>query len=576
MRRSFALIILLLAMFPALALQGSVPEVCDQVHEVRIGKSGEWASFDRLLHDSMVVINADEIELSVRTLDEQGNVVESKNVPIHIRQSVFLTWPAFLAYSVLAIILITMLAYRRQYRFAREKHRLETIIRDRNEKLVAQKERAEQLAAKLSPVKAASKSEKPKARSQAEKFERVSVLFADIQDFTKQTEGIDPEALLDELDQFYLHFDDVIDRYRIEKIKTIGDAYMCAGGLPIRNRTNPIDVIFAALEMQKYLRGLKEKSKDKNYSYWNMRIGIHTGPVVAEITGRKKISYDIWGDTVNIASRMESSSEPNQITISASTYELVKEFFDCEPNGELPVKYKGSIGMYKVIGLKEKFRAEGSELAPNEQFNTKFALIQYDDLEELILKKLDEGLPENLYYHNMKHTVDVTTQVELIGRSEEIPDEEMLLIKTAALFHDMGFLVSYQDHEKTGIKMARDILPKYKYSSEQIDIIADLIWATKLPPNPSNKLEEIMCDADLDYLGRSDFIPVSNNLFKELSERGILNDIDEWNKMQLKFLESHHYFTETARMLRDKNKAKQLEKIRQIVEDAENKNTDQA
>jgi hypothetical protein len=145
----------------------------------------------------------------------------------------------------------------------------------------------------------------------------------------------------------------------------------------------------------------------------------------------------------------------------------------------------------------------------------------------------------------------------------------MLLLKTAALFHDMGFLVSYQDHEKTGIKMARDILPKYNYSGDQIEKIAELIWVTKLPPKPQNLLEEIMCDADLDYLGRSDFIPVSNNLFKELSDRGILNDIDEWNKMQLKFLESHHYFTATARKLRDKNKATQLEKIRKIVEDAE-------
>jgi predicted metal-dependent HD superfamily phosphohydrolase len=134
------------------------------------------------------------------------------------------------------------------------------------------------------------------------------------------------------------------------------------------------------------------------------------------------------------------------------------------------------------------------------------------------------------------------------------------------LFHDTGFLIDYQDHEEQSIKMAREILPLYKYTEEQIQIIARLIYATKLPPNPQNKLEEIMCDADLDYLGRKEFVVVSQDLYKELFERGVIRSVEEWNKMQVRFIENHQYFTKTARNLRRVNKLKQLEAIRNWVE----------
>jgi predicted metal-dependent HD superfamily phosphohydrolase len=204
-------------------------------------------------------------------------------------------------------------------------------------------------------------------------------------------------------------------------------------------------------------------------------------------------------------------------------------------------------------------------LIPNDYFLTSFQILRYDDLEEAILTKMENELPKNLYYHNLKHTIDVITEVEIIGRKEGITEAEMLIIKTAALFHDTGFILSYTDHEEFSVKLARHILPQYKYSEDQIDQVANLIMQTKHPSQPENLLEMIICDADLDYLGRTDFIPVSGNLYRELKEYGKIKSIDEWNRLQIKFIENHQYFTKTARSMRNVNKNKQLEKLRELI-----------
>ena len=152
---------------------------------------------------------------------------------------------------------------------------------------------------------------------------------------------------------------------------------------------------------------------------------------------------------------------------------------------------------------------------PNDSFRIKFGLIQFTDLQEVILDKLEKELPGHLYYHNVKHTVDVVTEVELIGWAEGCTDEEILMLKTAGLFHDAGHTVAYDDHEYRGAIIAREFLPEYGYTAEQIDRICAMIMVTKLPPRPANLLEDIICDSDLDYLGRSDFIPVSNTFYQE-------------------------------------------------------------
>ena len=337
---------------------------------------------------------------------------------------------------------------------------------------------------------------------------------------------------------------------------------MCAGGIPVKNITNPIEVVMAALKMQQYLEKVRKRSGN---DIWDLKIGIHTGPVTAEITGKKKVSYDIKGDTVNIASRMESSGEVGKILISVMTYELVKEFFVCEYYGKLPVKYKGDLEMFSVKGLKPEFCQDGDPFTANARFDTRFKLIQFTDIQEIILDKLEKELPLYLYYHNVKHTVDVVTEVELIGWAEGCSDEEVLLLKTAGLFHDAGHTIGYDGHEALGCQLAREFLPQYGYSEEHIGKICDIIMATQMPPEPSSLLEKIICDADLDYLGRSDMIPVSNTLFKELKEQEKIGSFNDWNKLQLKFISGHQYFTKTARSLREVNKQKQIERIRNLI-----------
>jgi adenylate cyclase len=283
------------------------------------------------------------------------------------------------------------------------------------------------------------------------------------------------------------------------------------------------------------------------------------------VSGKKKISYDIKGDTVHNASRLVALSENGSILISVMTYELVKEFFDCEYYTRLPVKYKGDLQIYRVKGLKPEFSIDGRGVTLNESFRIKFGLIQFTDLQEMILDKLERELPGYVFYHNVKHTVDVVTEVELIGWAEGCTDEEILLLKTAALFHDTGITISFDNHELLGAEYAKQILPEYNYTSAQIETICSIIMATKLPPEPATLLEEIICDSDLDYLGRSDFIPVSNTLFEELKAQNKMKDLNEWNKMQVKFISGHQYFTNTARSLREVNKQLQIERIERLI-----------
>ena len=401
-------------------------------------------------------------------------------------------------------------------------------------------------------------------RTRSLKFKMVTVLFANIHGFSRIEEGMDAEKMMDELDQVLWQFDELLKKYNIHKIKTIGDSYMCAGGIPVKNITNPVQVVLAALMMQQYLVDLQKDLKPGE-DIWALKIGIHTGMVTADMVGRRKVSYDIKGDTVNIASRMESSGEVGKILISVMTYELVKEFFLCDYYGKLPVKYKGDLEMFEVRGLRPEFSVKGEGLQPNDMFDTKFKLIQFTDIQEIILDKLEKELPQYLYYHNVKHTVDVVTEVELIGWAEGCTDEEILLLKTAGLFHDAGHTIGYDGHEELGCNLAREFLPKYGYSEEQIVRICEIIMATQMPPRPKDLLEKIICDSDLDYLGRSDMIPVSNTLYKELAEQNKIGSFNDWNKLQIKFISGHQYFTETARSLREVNKQKQIERIRKLI-----------
>jgi adenylate cyclase len=452
----------------------------------------------------------------------------------------------------------------------RENKELTTHIKElteSNKSLSNQNEKLENIIASI-PTKDLPKEVSEHVKTRTKRFEMATVLYADIQGFKKISEQTGTSNIIDELDKIFFHFNSIVKKYKIEKIKTIGDAYMCAGGVPEKNITNPVDVVLAGLEMQNYLNQLKQEYEDKNKKFWDLKLGIHTGPVTATFSGRRKINYELKGDTVHIATRMASASEVGQINISIMTYELVKQYFVCEYNGKIPVKYKGDMEMYFLKRIKPAF-SENRKIGdkPNQIFWNKYLLRQFTDLQETILDKLEKELPGHLFYHNFKHTIDVINQAELIGYGEGVDDESILLLKTAALFHDAGHIAGYDEHEYNGTKLARKYLPKYKYSEKQIEKISELIMATKLPPNPKNLLESIMCDSDLDYLGRSDFIPVSNTLFKELKEQNKIGSLNDWNKLQVKFLSNHQFFTKTALSLREVNKQMQIERIKKLIEE---------
>ncbi len=474
--------------------------------------------------------------------------------------------PMILSIIAGTILIILIGYFWFDYRVTLDKHNLEQEINSRTNELIEQKTKYEELLTNYLPKEEFEKL-KEKTRDKTIRYKMVTVLFSNVLGFSKIADQENAEQLIDDVDRFFFHFDDVVQRLHIEKIKSVGDVYMCAGGIPQKNRTNPIEVVLAAFEMYQYMQDLKLQYQQMNQEIWDLRVGIHTGPVFSNSTNNKK-RLEIWGDTVNIASRMEASGQTGKVNITGMTYELVKDYFLCHYWGKMPVKYKGEIDMYFIEGFRPNLSVDGIGIKPNKTFVTRLGLIRFDDLEEHVMNILEEKLPKNLYYHNLKHTIDVTVQVEIIGRYEGITEEELLILKTAALFHDTGFTRTYRNHEEAGVEIAREILPDYDYTQEQIDHICQLIMKTKLPPKPVTLLEQIICDADLDYLGRVDFIPVSGNLFRELTEHQIIeHDINKWNQMQINFIENHQYFTESAKRLRDVNKNNQLEAIRRLVEE---------
>ena len=206
-----------------------------------------------------------------------------------------------------------------------------------------EKRRSESLLLNILPAETA-KELKQNGKVDAVKFDDVTVLFTDFVQFTKVAEQVEPEQLVKSIDFYFKGFDEITTKYGLEKIKTVGDSYMCACGLPTKNPAHARNVIMAAKEMMAFVRD--EMNAADGLSHFEVRIGIHTGPVVAGIVGIKKWQYDIWGDTVNIASRMESNSETGRINLSETTWQQVKDEFDCEYRGEIEVKNRGPLKMY--------------------------------------------------------------------------------------------------------------------------------------------------------------------------------------------------------------------------------------
>ena len=191
--------------------------------------------------------------------------------------------------------------------------------------------------------------------------------------------------------------------------------------------------------------------------------------------------------------------------------------------------------------------------------------MQFNKVKKFILDKLKKELPGNLTYHSLGHIKDVYKAAEHLAKLENVKEDDHTLLLTAVLFHDSGFLIQQKEHERVGCEIAREHLSSFEYSPEQIEQICGMIMATQIPQTPHTKLEEIICDADLDYLGRDDFFAIGNKLVDEVCMYGIINTELEWNKLQVKFLEKHHYFTKSAKKLRKAKKAENLALIKSKI-----------
>jgi adenylate cyclase len=235
------------------------------------------------------------------------------------------------------LLILVLMGFYNRYRYVRKTNK---IIKD-------ERDRSQDLLLNILPEETARELES-NGHAKTRFYDNVTVLFTDFKGFSTIAGKLTPIELVAELNDYFMAFDEIMGKYNLEKIKTIGDAYMCAGGIPSVNDTHPLDAVKAALAMQAYMEKRQREKDISGVAAWELRIGIHTGPVVAGVVGKKKYAYDIWGDTVNIASRMESNGEPGKVNISASTYHMVSEHFQCIYRGKISAKNIGEVDMYFV------------------------------------------------------------------------------------------------------------------------------------------------------------------------------------------------------------------------------------
>ncbi|EAY26529.1 adenylate/guanylate cyclase domain-containing protein [Microscilla marina] len=256
---------------------------------------------------------------------------------------------------------------RRQNYFEEKLAESNRLIQRKKEQIKQEKAKSDELLLNILPEDIAEEL-KASGRSEARNYNTVSVLFADIKGFTTAAEKMSAADVVKHLEYYFTAFDEIMEKYELEKIKTIGDAYMAAGGIPQPNTSNSLEMVCAALEMQNFMRQHKEARRSSNDLCWELRLGINTGPLVAGVIGKNKFAYDVWGDTVNTASRMESNGEVNKVNISGVTHQLVKDYFECEYRGKVNVKGKGEVDMYFVNRIKPEFASDQEGVKPSAEF----------------------------------------------------------------------------------------------------------------------------------------------------------------------------------------------------------------
>ena len=253
----------------------------------------------------------------------------------------------------------------RERRLRRDRERLERTVQQRTHELAQEKDRSEDLLRNILPASTAEEL-KTKGRADAKRYEHCTVLFSDFKGFTTFSSRMDSDTLVSELHHYFSLFDQLCAQHGLEKIKTIGDAYMCAAGLPEPSPTHALRALLMAFGMVEAVERSNAERRATGLQEWPIRIGLHSGPVVAGVVGTRKFAYDIWGDTVNLASRMEANSEAGRINISGPVFAQVMQYVEAMPRGPIKVKGKGEVQMYFALRLKKEFSADGAGLMATE------------------------------------------------------------------------------------------------------------------------------------------------------------------------------------------------------------------
>lgn len=397
------------------------------------------------------------------------------------------------------------------------------------------------------------------------RYDGAVTIFTDFVNFSKYSSGLEPMDLLARLEKYFLKFDDICRRYHIEKIKTIGDAYMAIAGVTEDLPEPEIRTCLAALEMRQFVETEHNLLKAQGIEGWKVRIGINSGSLVGGIVGRDKIFYDVWGDSVNIAARAEQESPADEILITERIQEKVADFFETIFYNQVEIKRRGGrIPMYYLHRLKQDYARSNKGVYPNFTIMNKCQLssIDFNRMRTDIIHFLKCYLTKELCYHTINRTLKIEKIIERYSGLLALDEHAILLLKTATLYHDIGYVVQYEQNEPFAIMLAKNKLPSYGYTQEDIQKIQSLIWITSLKATPDSIMEQLMRDVNFDYLGRSDYFAIANNLRKELRNHGKEMSNLEWIEFQINFLKhSHYYYTDLVRDLREKGKQKRIKEL---------------
>lgn len=312
------------------------------------GINENWSAWQKNASITLPQLAGGTHTINLKARDAYGTETEVSSFDFYIKPPWYLSSIAYLCYLLGSILLVYLIIVLNQRQLRSRNKILEQKVHERTSELISEKAKSDELLLNILPAEVAEEL-KNTGSLQAKQFDEVTIVFTDFVGFTSISEKLSPTELVEEIHHCFKAFDAIIEKNKLEKIKTIGDAYMAVCGMPIRDFDHAKRVAQAAIDIKHFMEGYQEERKSQKKSYFEIRIGINSGPVIAGIVGVKKYAYDIWGDTVNTAARMEQNCEAGKINISGSTHELIKSSFNCSYRGKIDAKNKGMIDMYYLL-----------------------------------------------------------------------------------------------------------------------------------------------------------------------------------------------------------------------------------